>query len=155
MLDPRIYRTGLIAVALGLIVLAFSLIPAPGPLTTTLAPEEFNGQKAYGTMTYLADKYPDRRPGSAGDEGVAAYVSQGLAANHYNVARRTFSGHTPDGIRRLDTVTGTVTGLSNGTIVVVAHRDSVHAPAAADLSGTAVLLELSRVLAEGTHQRTI
>ena len=31
-LDPRIYRTGLVAVALAVIVLAFSLENQPGPL---------------------------------------------------------------------------------------------------------------------------
>ena len=65
-LDPRIYRTGLVAVALAVIVLAFSLENQPGPLTTTLAPEAFNGGHAYATMTRLAKQYPNRRPGTPG-----------------------------------------------------------------------------------------
>jgi hypothetical protein len=39
--------------------------------------------------------------------------------------------------------------------VVVAHRDSQSSPAAADLSGTAVLLELARVLAGETQHRSL
>jgi len=49
MLDPRIYRTGFVAVALAAIVLAFSLQDQPGPLGTTLPPDAFNGQNVYGS----------------------------------------------------------------------------------------------------------
>ena len=42
MLDPRIYRMGLTAVLLAVIVLAFSLGDQPGPQGTTLAPQAFN-----------------------------------------------------------------------------------------------------------------
>ena len=65
MLDPRIYRTGLVAVALAVIVLAFSLGDQQGPLTTTLAPDAFNGGHAYAAMTRIAKQFPNRRPGSA------------------------------------------------------------------------------------------
>ena len=44
MLDPRIYRTGLIVAALALVVLAFSLQNQQTALNPTLAPEAFNGQ---------------------------------------------------------------------------------------------------------------
>ena len=64
MLDPRIYRTGLLAVVLGAFVLAFSLYNQQGPSGTTLAPDAFNGQNAYSTMWQLASQYPSRRPGS-------------------------------------------------------------------------------------------
>ena len=57
MLDPRIYRTGLIVAALALVVLAFSLRDQQGALSPTLAPDAFNGQNVY-----MRD--PDaRRPG--------------------------------------------------------------------------------------------
>ena len=39
--------------------------------------------------------------------------------------------------------------------MIVAHRDSTHAGAVADLSGTAVLLELAQVLSQQTQQRSI
>ena len=54
MLDPRIYRMGLIPVVLAVIVLAFSLGDQPAPLTTTLAPDAYSGQNAYATMSTLA-----------------------------------------------------------------------------------------------------
>ena len=46
-------------------------------------------------------------------------------------------------------------GLSNRTIVVVAHRDAAGAPARAELSGTAVLLELARLFADRDLAKTI
>jgi hypothetical protein len=155
MLDPRIYRTGFVAVALAVVVVAFSLLDQQGPLSASLAPDAFNGQNAYATMGSLAQNNPDRRPGSTGDEDVASYVSTKLASYGYQVDRRLFTARTVDGKRTLETVTGVRTGLSAGSIVVLSHRDSLHAPAAAELSGTAVLLELARVLAGETQHRTI
>jgi hypothetical protein len=155
MLDPRIYRTGFVAVALAVVVVAFSLLDQQGPLTASLAPDAFNGQNAYATMGSLAQNNPDRRPGSTGDEDVASYVSAKLASYGYQVDRHLFLARTVDGKRTLETVTGARPGLSTGSIVVLSHRDSLHDSAAAELSGTAVLLELARVLAGETQHRTI
>lgn len=155
MLDPRIYRTGLVLVLLAVVVLAFSLYDQQGPLGTTLAPDAFNGQNAYATMTSLARNYSDRRPGSAGDDDIATYVANAFAGNKLIVSSNTFTARTVDGTRTLETVTGTLPGLSDGSIVVVAHRDALGSPATADLSGTATLIELSRVLSGETHHRSI
>jgi hypothetical protein len=136
-------------------MLAFSLTDQHGALSTTLPPEAFNGQNAYLDMVGLARKYPNREPGSAGDDALAAAVAtafrkDGLAVNtHFTTAR------TAVGTRTLQTVTGVLPGLSGGSIVVIAHRDSLHSPAAADLSGTAVLVELGRVLAGQTQHRSV
>ncbi len=155
MLDPRIYRASLIVVALGVFVLAFSLTSQPGPLGTTLAPEAFNGENAYSTMTSLANDYPNRQPGSAGDDDIASYVANRLSHNGFSVVTRSQSANTAAGKRTLETVIGTRAGLSSGSIVVVAHRDATGSPATADLSGTAVLLELARVLSGETQHRSI
>ena len=56
MLDPRIYRTGLMAVVVAVVVVAFSLENQQGAVGTTLPPEAFNGQTAYADM---------RRPGAS------------------------------------------------------------------------------------------
>src|SRR5581483_3585700 len=143
MLDPRIYRASLIVVALGVFVLAFSLTSQQGPLGTTLAPEAFNGQNAYDTMTSLASQYPNRKPGSTGDNDVATYVAGQLNRDGFSVSTRSDAANTADGKQTLETVIGTRAGLSSGSILVVAHRDSMSSPAMADLSGTAVLLELA------------
>jgi hypothetical protein len=155
MLDPRIYRTGLVVVALAAIVLAFSLNNQQGPLGTTLAPEAFNGQNAYATMTKLAAQHPDRRPGSRGDRAVGEYVAQQLRADGFAVSTAGFAGRTVDGTRRLQTVTGTLAGSSPASIVVLAHRDALRRPGTAELSGTGVLLELARDLSGETQNHTI
>jgi hypothetical protein len=155
MLDPRIYRTGLIVVALAVIVVAFSLGNQPGPLTATLVPDAFNGGTAYATMGSLATQFPNRRPGSDGDNGIADDVANAFSRDGLEVQRSVSGAQTIDGSRTIQTVTGTLAGLTPGTIVIVAHRDSAHVGAASDLSGTAVLLELAQVLSSQSQQRSV
>ena len=82
MLDPRIYRTGLVVVALGLLVLAFSLENQQGALASSLAPDAFNGQNVLSTMDRMATGYPDRPPGSTGDRDLASQVAGSFRAVH-------------------------------------------------------------------------
>ena len=65
------------------------------------------------------------------------------------------TGETIDGERDLDTVTATRAGAPGSQLVVVAHRDAAGRGAKAELSGTAALLELAKVVADGRLQRTI
>jgi hypothetical protein len=146
---------GLIVVLLAVVVLAFSLYDQQGPLGTTLAPDAFNGLNAYTTMNNLAAGQPSRRPGSPGDDDVAISVASAFSRNRLSVSTDTFSARTVDGTRTLETVTGTMPGLSDGSIVIVAHRDALGSPATAELSGTATLIELSRSLSGETHHRSI
>jgi hypothetical protein len=71
------------------------------------------------------------------------------------VTRRRFSARTVRGRRSLETVIGVRAGVSNRRIVVVAHRDAVASPATADLSGTATLAELARILQGRTLRKTL
>jgi len=155
MLDPRIYRTGLIVVAVAVIVVAFSLDNQAGPLNATLTPDAFNGGTAYATMASLAKQYPDRRPGSEADTSIANYVQQSFKQAGLQVQHTVFNAQTVDGPREIETVTGTLAGLTPGSIVIVAHRDSTHIGAVADMSGTAVLLELAQLLSSQTQQRSV
>ena len=66
-----------------------------------------------------------------------------------------FAAQTASGSRVLETVTATRPGLSSGTVVVVSHRDATGSPAVADLSGTAVLLDLERALSSETLHRSV
>lgn len=155
MLDPRIYRMALLPVVLAVIVLAFSLSDQQGPLGTNLAPDAYNGQNAYATMNRFAADYPQRRPGSTGDDALASDVAGQLRARSFHVSTDVFRAKTIDGTRTLENVVGMRAGLGNGSIVVVAHRDSLGSPAAAELSGTAVLLELARVLSGESLTHTV
>jgi hypothetical protein len=156
MLDPRIYRTGFVAVALAVVVLAFSLTDQPGALHATLAPDAFSGANAYTTMKLFAAEYPDRRPGAYGDQALADDVAAKLSAiQGFSVSKRLQKARTVDGTKQLETVTAVRAGQSAGAIVVVTHRDALHAPSTVALSGTAILLELARVLAGETQHHTI
>lgn len=155
MLDPRIYRTGLIVVVLAVIVFAFSLEGQQGglALNTTLPPDAFNGQNAYHDMMGLASLQGPA--GSAGDYAIAARVRQRLRENNFTVQTQFFRASTPTGKHPLENVIGVRTGLQSGTIVVIAGRDAARSPVSADQSGTGVLLDLARVLSGETLNRTI
>ena len=155
MLDPRIYRMGLVPVVLAVFVLAFSLGNQATPLSTTLAPDAYSGANAYATMGALAQQFPDRAPGSRADRELAGLVGGQLTHYGFAVSTGSFRGGTADGPRALENVVGIRAGQQNGTIVVVAQRDAVGSPADAQLSGTAVLLELARVLSGETLQHTL
>jgi hypothetical protein len=155
MLDPRIYRTGFVVVALAVVVLAFSFENQPGALPASLAPEAFNGGNVYRTMTRLASQYPFRRPGSQGDNDIASVVSMGLAKYGFAPTTTTFAAQTADGSRTLENVVGSRSGVQSGSIVILASRDARGSPSIASLSGTAALLELARDLEGETLPRTV
>lgn len=155
MLDPRIYRAACVPILFALVLVAFSLRDQPRPLTASLAPDAFDGAAAFGQLERLAAEAPLRRPGSAGDELVAERVERTLRDSGFRVAVRRFSAETADGERELTTVVGERAGFSNRRVLVVAHRDALGRGARAELSGTAALLELARVLGGRTLDRTL
>jgi hypothetical protein len=157
MLDARIYRAALVPVLLAVIVCAFSLQDQPSADRTTLAPDAFSGVRAERELKTLADAYPNRRAGDAGDAALARRIAdtfRGMGAA-YEVTSPTFTGETIDGKRRLTTVLARQVGSPGPELVVVAHRDAAARGAAAELSGTATMLELARIVAGGRLQRTI
>ena len=160
MSDPRLYRTALVPVLLALILLAFSLENRPRALTTTVAPDAFTADRAFDRAYGpggLADRFPERRPGSAGDERLAVVVARELeAASGFEVRTIESEGETIDGRQTLRTVIAERAGTIDERIVVVAHRDAAGTRAEAELSATAVLLELARVFgAPRQTQRTL
>jgi hypothetical protein len=162
MLNGRLYRVAFVPFLLALAVAAFSLSARPQPLSSTLAPDAFDGAGAFAELKSLAGEFPDRRPGSAGDDALAkrvAHTLEGLGtAGHggFQVSTDRFQAQTIDGERTLETVIAQRAGSSGGTpIVILAHRDASAPGAEAELSGTATLLELARVFAARETQRTI
>jgi hypothetical protein len=154
-LDPRIYRAAFLPILFALVLVGFSLRDQPSALTTTLAPDAFDGGAAFADLQRLAAAAPLRRPGSAGDRLVARDVAASLRGDGFRVRVRQLGGRTADGTRQLETVTAERAGFSNRRIVVVAHRDALGRGALAELSGTAALLELGRVLGGRTLNRTL
>ena len=155
MLDPRVYRAGLLPALLALIVAAFSIQRPDAPLTATLPPDSFSGARAFGTLQALRDEFPSRRPGSDGDDALAGRVRSDLLRAGFRVSDRRFDARTADGSTQLRNVVGTRAGFTRRRIVVVAHRDALSSPATAELSGTAGLLELARVFRGRTLRKTL
>jgi hypothetical protein len=154
-LDSRIYRTAFAPAVLALIVAAFSLQAPPRAITTTLAPDAFDGVRAGGELRALAREFPDRRPGSPGDALLAQRVQAQLRNAGFRTSTRDFEADTIDGRRTLRTVTALRAGLSSRRVVVLAHRDAAARGAEADLSGTETLLELARVFQGRRLGRTL
>lgn len=160
MFDPRLYRTSLLIVLVALMAAAFSLQSRPAPVTTTVAPDTFNTIEAEQTLRQLTDRFPDRRPGSIGDDSLAREVlarfqAINAGAGQGGTAIDEFRGDTIDGNRELKNVSLTRPGEPGAPIVVVAHRDAAGSPAVAELSATAVLLELARVAGGASFKRTV
>ena len=88
MLDPRIYRAGLIPALLAAIVAAFSIETPPRPLAAGLPPDSFSGERAFTGLRELAARYPARAPGSTGDNGLAERVRTELLDNGFRTSVR-------------------------------------------------------------------
>jgi len=163
MLNGRLYRATFLPFLLALGIAAFSLSVRPAPLTSTLAPDAFEGAPALAELNSLAQRFPDRRPGSPHDQELATHVAHslealgGTAGGGFTVHERAFSAHTTSGERTLTTVIAVRPGSTSETpIAILAHRDAPSAgPAPAELSGTAALLALARVFAARETRRTI
>lgn len=156
MLDSRLYRAAFVPLFFVLLIVAFSLTVRPRPIGTTLSPDTFSGERAFRQLDDLAERFPDRRPGSAGDRALAAAIATELRRTVPGTVEETrFQGRTIDGKRNLVNVTATRPGAPGPAVVVVAHRDAAGTGARAELSGTAALLELARVAGAGRLQRTI
>jgi K+-transporting ATPase ATPase C chain len=155
MIDPRIYRAGLVPAFFALIVAAFAVQRPPTPVSASLPPDSFEATRAFSGLRELASTFPRRRPGSPGDRALARRVAGVLRDTGFRVRTRRFDGGTALGERSLETVIGSRPGLSSREIVVVAHRDSLRAPGTAELSGTAALLELARIYEGRTLRKTL
>ncbi len=162
MLNARLYRVSLVPFLLALAIAAFSLQGRPAPLTTTLAPDAFQGAQALAELRSLAAAFPERRPGSAADDRLAAQIAQtfeglgGTADGGFSVRVEHTDGQTIDGSRRLSLVIAERPGsVVAAPIVIVAHRDAAARTSAGELSATAVLVELARVFASRQTKRPI
>jgi hypothetical protein len=161
-LNGRIYRAAFVPLLFALAIAGFSLRAPARPLSSTLAPDAFDGAHAFAELQSLATQYPQRRPGSQGDEALATHIEQTLAglggagAAGFSVHTRHARVQTIDGERTLTTIIARRPGITGASpIVLLAHRDAPRRGAPAELSGTAVLLELARVLATSETQRTV
>ena len=163
MLDVRVYRAAFLPALVALFVAAFSLEDRPAPAVSPIAADAFDAGSAFGdearpqrnSLNELARAFGDRRPGAAGDAGLADRVAATLGQpaqrsdrSPYEVTRtRERSGGA-----ELETVVGLRPGPSSRRIVVIAGRD---APGRAALASTAALLELARLFRQQTLHKTL
>ena len=151
MLDVRVYRAAFVPALVALFVAAFSLADRPGAILSPLEADAFDAERAFGgraalpnSLMELGRTFPARAPGSAGDAALADRVASTLAAEDrtgrpgYRVTREREG--------EVETVVGVRPGLSSRRVVVLTHRDAVGRPGLAELSGTAAMLELARLL---------
>ncbi|CAB4915157.1 unannotated protein [freshwater metagenome] len=158
MLDLRIYRAALLPVLLALIVVAFSLEDRPEPLRTAIPAEAFDGARALRVAEALQRTFPQRRTGSAQDARLATIIEGQLrlAMPGVPVVRSAAEAHTIDGDRRLVTVRAQVPGSSSAApLVVVAARDTEGRGGVAQLTGTAAMIELARIVAAARPRRSV
>jgi hypothetical protein len=160
--NGRLYRASFAPLLLALIIAGFSLTAPSGSYSSTLAPDAFNGAAAYAELDSLAARFPQRQPGSHDDNALAAEIAHtleglgGSASGGFSVSVRHTSLGTVYGRRTLSTVIARRPGLTGASpIVLLAHRDAAGRRARAELSGTAVLLQLARVLAGSETQRAV
>jgi peptidase M28-like protein len=161
MFDGRIYRAAFLPLLFVLVIVGFSLSGRPGRLSSTLAPDAFDGARAFSTLNALSTGFPARRPGSAGDQRLARYVAQAIAAaggagHGFLISLHSTPSQTIAGERTLTTVVAERPGSTGESpIAIVAHRDAAARGSTAELSATAALIELARVFAHSETQRTI
>jgi hypothetical protein len=162
-LDPRVYRTAFLPALVALFIAAFALEDRPEPARSGMPADAFDAERAFGSsatpepqsLQAMAAAYRDRRAGSVDDERLADFVKKTFEApddsgqrTGFTVQRTVVSSRAGE----LVTVVGTRPGLSERRVVVLAHRDG---PGLADLSGTAALLELARVLKGRELRKTL
>lgn len=148
-INGRLVRTSTLVLVLPLAIAAITM-SRPGPLPAPALPPSFDGTAAISLATELARKYPNRLPGSTGDEDAARWFAETL--RQYGLAARseTWRQHVPGlGTVQLRNLAVVVQGSAKGTIVFAAHRDTsgIGAGANNDATGTAALIQLARAYA--------
>ncbi|MDX6473194.1 MAG: hypothetical protein QOK22_2010 [Gaiellaceae bacterium] len=147
--NGRLYRGTWLLVGLPLLVLAYS-VGRPTPLQAQGLPSAFDRAAAAAAADDLALHWPVRTAGTTGALGAARWFAAQLAPYDLPIATESFSADVPgQGVVQFKNLVARRAGLSQKTIVVMAHRDDTGTgPGANDnASGTAALIELARTYA--------
>ena len=148
-INGRLYRGTWLLVGLPLLVLAFS-VARPTALQPPGLPSAFDRVAAAQVANDLALHWPLRTPGSTGAIGAARWFAAQLSPYGFTVRTEAFTARVPNqGSFRFRNLVARRAGLSQKTIVIMAHRDDAGTgPGANDnASGTAALVELARTYA--------
>jgi Peptidase family M28 len=163
-ISGRIYRAAWLAVAVPLLVAAFS-VGQPVPLQEPRLPPSFDRTTAVQFASELARDFPDRRPGTSGAEGATEWVAARLHDYNFTVERQEFDAHVPglgtqhfvNLIATAPATSATNVPRSQEVIALVAHRDNIGGSPGADYnaSSTGALLELARDTGSAALSHTI
>jgi hypothetical protein len=153
LIELRIYRAAFLPSLLALVIAMFSLESRPPAVPQALAADVlFDGHIALAGTQRLVQQYPDRRPGSSGDQLSAGRVASDLRGQHFAVTVDRFQNDDKD----LVNVVGRRIGESPRQLVVVAARDADRVPdAAGSAADTASLIEIARTLEGRVTQKTL
>jgi hypothetical protein len=154
LVDLRIYRAAFVATLLAVLVVMFSLQERPAPLSSPIAPDAFKGEVAHGDTARILKLYPDRAPGSAGDEALGSFVETRFRALGFETRRDRFTGERDGEDVRMSNVMGVLNAPSDHQVVVMAPRDAAGRPGASSASSTAVLLQLAQALDGSSRKKT-
>jgi hypothetical protein len=157
MLQPRLYRAGLLLALAAAVVLMFSVVSRPPPLRSEVAADAFDGVHAAGLDQQLLAIAPSREPGSRGDAAAADFVAQRFRAiQGGSVSEQRFSGGFNGNDVQMRNVSLVLPGLSERRIVIVAPRDCAAGPCAVSSgAATAALLELASDFDGARHSKTL
>ena len=151
-INGRLYRGTWLLVGLPLLVLAFS-VGRPAALQPPSLPAAFDRTAAGGIANDLSFRWPIRTPGSTGATGATRWFASQLTSYGFDVRIEAFAATVPGrGVLQFRNLVTRRPGLSQKTIVLMAHRDDAGtSPGANDnASGTAALIELARTYAPTT-----
>jgi hypothetical protein len=160
--STRIYRAAWLAVAVPLLVAAFS-VGRPDALPKPQLRPFFDEAAATQFATELTLRWPDRSPGSQDAREAADWVAETLRTYRFDVERQVFTAEVPGrGEEQFVNIVAVAPHSprelvrSRQTIVVMAHRDNLGlSPGAVDnASGTAALLELARGVGDASLVHT-
>ena len=147
-INARLYRGTWLLVGLPLLLLAFSVARPPALQPPTLPPA-FKGADATQLAEDLASSYPDRRPGTPGARGAAAWFRRGLDQYGFDVRTDPFTTTLHGRRTTLVNLIAEKAGRTPDEIVVMAHRDDsgIGNGLNDNASGTGALIELARAYA--------
>ena len=147
-----------IAVIGAMATLAILYLPGNNPIETATSP--FEGERAFTLLEEIVAIGP-RVPGTPGSRSTQELINRELNRAKLKTVEYGFKASTPLGSRNMQNIVGIVEGTSSDVILVSAHYDTKHLPdinfvgANDSASGTALILELARVLGPAKEGYTV
>jgi hypothetical protein len=157
MIDFRLYRYGLLAVPVAVIVAMFSLRGEPPALPEGIPPDAFDPGSAVPLARELAENAPYPTPGSAADEALAERVMADFTAiEGATVSEQRFDASFRGDDVELRNLIAVLPGDSARQIALIAPRDVARGSGAlTSTAATAAMLEIAGSFSGSSHRKTL